>query len=168
MTKGWDWSNGAEAIAAQEKWDVRFMDIAKQVSTWSKDPSTKVGALLVRDRRILATGYNGFPRGIADDERLNDRETKYRLIVHAEMNVLMNALEAGISTKGADLYVYGLPCCPECTKNILQTGIKNVILHDPYLCGRPDWIETWETKSHPMFMNNEFAPGLRYLEPDDD
>ena len=87
--------------------------------------------------------------------------------IPTEMNVLMNALEAGISTKGADLYVYGLPCCPECTKNILQTGLENVVMHDPKTCGRPDWIKTWETQSWPMFMNNDYAPGLRFLEKKD-
>lgn len=157
----------AEAIVKYQnelKWDYRFMDIAQQVSTWSKDPSTKVGAVLVRDRRILATGYNGFPRGIADDERLHDREKKYQLIVHAEMNVLMNAVEGGISTKGADLYVYGLPPCTECTKNMLQTGLATIIMYNPKKCGRPDWIQIWETKSWPMFFN-DYAPALRFLEP---
>lgn len=162
MTKGY--ADGVEAYLNQQKWDYRFMEVAQLVSTWSKDPSTKVGAVLVRDRRILATGYNGFPRGVADDDRLNVREEKYPLIVHAEMNVFMNALEAGISSKGADLYVYGLPCCPECTKNILQTGLENVIMFNPKNCSRPDWIEIWEKKSWPMFFN-DFAPGLRYLDP---
>src|SRR6056300_1094742 len=75
------------------KWDQRFMDMAMMISTWSKDPSSKIGAVIVNDeRRILATGYNGFPRGIADyEERLNNREEKLDRIIHGEMNALMNA-----------------------------------------------------------------------------
>ena len=92
------------------KWDTRFMKLAREISTWSKDPSSKIGAVIVNDeRRILATGYNGFPKGIEDtEERLNDRDQKYPLIVHAEMNALMNALYSGVSVKDATIYVYGL------------------------------------------------------------
>jgi dCMP deaminase len=68
----------------REKWDCRFLEMAELVGSWSKDPSTKVGAVIVdKDRRIVSTGYNGFPQGIADrSELLNDREKKYKLIVH--------------------------------------------------------------------------------------
>ena len=83
------------------KWPIRFMNMAKMVSTWSKDPSSKIGAVAVNDERnILATGYNGFPKGIADtEERLNNKDEKYPRIVHAEMNALMNALYNGVSLK---------------------------------------------------------------------
>jgi dCMP deaminase len=135
----------------QEKWDRRFMDVAKLVSTWSKDPSSQIGAVLVKDRRILASGYNGFPRGIEDDERLDVREKKYPLVVHAEMNVLMNALEAGISARGATLYVYGLPICKECAKNILNSGIVRVVIGDPSECPRDDWSARWVFESEPIF-----------------
>ena len=69
-----------------EKWDGRFLDLAAHISNWSKDPSTKVGCVVVGpDREIRSTGFNGFPRGIADtDERLSDRNLKYPLICHAE------------------------------------------------------------------------------------
>ena len=66
------------------KWDKRFINIAESVSTWSKDPSRKIGAIAVRNRKILSTGYNGFPKGIEDTEaRLNVREIKYQYVVHA-------------------------------------------------------------------------------------
>lgn len=145
----------------QLKWDIRFMDIAKLVSTWSKDPSSKIGALLVRDRRILATGYNGFPKGIADDNRLNVREEKYPLVVHAEMNVLMNALEVGVAAKGATLYVCGLPVCSECAKNIIQAGIRNVVIADVYECPREDWVRKWHEESNPIFK--EARCEIRFL-----
>ena len=66
------------------KWDARWLEIAGVVSTWSKDPSTKIGAIAVKDKRLVSTGYNGFPRGIQDyDDRWNNREEKYKYVVHA-------------------------------------------------------------------------------------
>jgi dCMP deaminase len=134
------------------KWDNRFMKLAREISTWSKDPSTKIGAVIVNDeRRILATGYNGFPRGIEDtDERLKDREQKYPLIVHGEMNALMNALYSGVSVKDATLYVWGLPICAECTKNVIQSGIKRVVV--PFPEHAPEkWQKQWNELSKPMY-----------------
>ena len=136
------------------KWDTRFMKLAREISTWSKDPSSKIGAVIVNDdRRILATGYNGFPKGIEDtEERLNDREQKYPLIVHAEMNALMNALYSGTSVKGATIYVYGLPVCPECTKSIISAGIKRIVISpDPYVYITP-WTEKWKNVSYKMIQ----------------
>lgn len=134
------------------KWDRRFLKIAKEISTWSKDPSSKIGAVIVNDeRRILATGYNGFPRGIEDtEERLSNREEKYPRIIHAELNALMNALYSGVSVKGATLYVYGLPVCSDCTKSVIQSGIKRVVLTPTY--NAPEkWRVSWEALSAPMF-----------------
>ena len=73
------------------KWDLRFLKLAEHISNWSKDPSTKVGCIIVgEDREIRSTGFNGFPRGIEDsEERLNDRTQKYPLICHAEENAIM-------------------------------------------------------------------------------
>lgn len=112
------------------KWDERFLRTAKEISTWSKDPSTQVGAVIVNDdRRILATGYNGFPRGIDDSvERLEDRENKYKFIVHAEMNAIYNATYSGTSLNGSTLYVWGLPVCSECAKGVIQVGIKKIVM----------------------------------------
>jgi len=114
------------------KWTPRHFDTAKHISTWSKDPSKKIGAVAVgKNQNILATGYNGFPRGIKDDDRLNDRETKYKYVVHGEMNCIYNACLSGISLDGASLYVYGLPVCSECCKGIIQVGIKYVFAKVP-------------------------------------
>ena len=111
------------------KWKKRFLKLSKEISTWSKDPSTKVGALIIsEDRNIISTGYNGFPRNIEDtEERLNNRELKYKFILHAEMNCILNALYNGRSVKDCILFVHGLPPCSECTKSIIQAGIKKVI-----------------------------------------
>ena len=111
-------------------WDARYLDLAENVSSWSKDPSRKIGAVAVGSKgQILSQGYNGFPRGIDDSiKRYNDKETKYRYVVHAEMNVVYNATYNGISLDGATLYVTGLPVCSECAKGIIQTGVKRVVM----------------------------------------
>lgn len=112
------------------KWDKRYLMLAREVSTWSKDPSTKVGAVTVgRKKEVLSQGFNGFPRGILDtEERYQNRETKYKFVVHAEMNAIYNATYSGASLDGATLYVYGLPICSECAKGIIQVGIKKVVI----------------------------------------
>ena len=122
------------------------MAMAQGVSSWSKDPNTKVGAVAVGNKgQILSQGYNGFPRGILDtDDRLNDRETKYKYVVHAEMNVIYNATYNGVSLDGADLYVYGLPVCSECAKGIIQVGIKRVYVSKECLEKRPHWFESFQ------------------------
>lgn len=112
------------------KWDLRFMQLAQMVASWSKDPSTKVGAVIVDQNNIVqGMGYNGFPRGVDDsDERLNDREWKYPLVVHAEANAILNA---GHRAKGSRIYVWPtlmMPAaCPECAKLISQSGLREVI-----------------------------------------
>lgn len=128
-----------------DKWDKRYLQIAKSVSEWSKDPSTKVGAITVGNKgQILSTGFNGFPRGIEDtDERLNHRETKYKFVVHAEKNVIYNACINTVSLEGSTLYVYGLPVCSECCKGIVQVGVKKVVMQYPTPI--PDtWAESFK------------------------
>ena len=117
-------------------WDEYFMGVAMLASQRSKDPSTQVGACIVdEDKRILSTGYNGFPKGCSDDEFPWNRdesagETKYQYVVHAELNAILNA--SGKKLAGSTLYV-GLFPCNECAKAIIQAGIKEVIyLSDKY------------------------------------
>ena len=112
------------------KWDERYLALAAEVATWSKDPSTQVGAVTVGSKKeVLSQGFNGFPRGIHDtDERYNHRGTKYKFVVHAEMNAIYNATYSGTSLDGATLYVHGLPICSECAKGIIQVGIKKVVI----------------------------------------
>jgi len=128
---------------AIDKWDNRYINVAKMVATWSKDPSTQVGAVAVDAKgRILATGYNGLPRGIEDTrERLNDREIKYEMIVHAEMNAIYNATYNGVSLDESTFYISGLPCCHKCALGLIQVGVKRVVMH-----GDPEdlrWAESW-------------------------
>ena len=128
------------------KWIKRYIDLAKNVAEWSKDPSTKVGAVVVGHHgQILSQGYNGFPRKIRDtDPRLSNREEKYKFVVHAEMNCIYNACLNGVSLKRAELYVYGLPVCHECAKGVIQTGIKKVIACYPANI-KENWKKSFET-----------------------
>jgi dCMP deaminase len=132
------------------KWDSRYLNLAKEVSTWSKDPSSKIGAAAIGSKgQVLAQGYNGFPRGINDSPaRMNVKETKYKYVVHAEQNVIYNATYNGVSLDGSTLYVWGLPVCSDCAKGVIQVGIKRVVMP---LGSYPDhWVESF-TQTSSMF-----------------
>jgi dCMP deaminase len=107
-------------------WDQYFLGLAKSVSAASKDPSTKVGAVITRpDRTVASLGYNGFPRGIADtDERLNTREVKYGLVVHGEINAILTAREP---LHGYTLYTWPFLTCKNCALLVVQSGIARVV-----------------------------------------
>ena len=109
-----------------DKWDKRFLDLAELVSTWSKDPSTKVGACITdHQNRVISHGYNGFPRGVNDcEEILNDREKKYQRVIHAEPNAILFA-ERDLT--GCTIYTYPFQPCNACTTLIIQSGIKRVV-----------------------------------------
>ena len=117
-------------------WDEYFMGVALLAAERSKDPSTQVGACIIdNDKRILSTGYNGFPHGCSDDEFPWNRdesvgETKYNFVVHAELNAILNA--GGKSLVGSRIFVSLFPC-HECAKAIIQAGVKEVVyLSDKY------------------------------------
>ena len=118
----------------REKWDRRFLELARHYSTWSKDPSTQVGAVLVSIyREVVGMGYNGFPREVADTaERLNHRETKYQFVVHAEVNAIIHA---GHAASGTILYVFPTfsapPICNECCKVAIQAGVVGIVGYKP-------------------------------------
>lgn len=117
---------------SNEKWDLRFLEMASLVSTWSKDNSTKVGCVLVRtDKSIVSVGYNGFPRGIDDTipER-SQRPDKYLYTEHAERNALYNSLLNGSSVIGCTAYSTHLTCS-DCARGLIQSGIKRFVCYDP-------------------------------------
>jgi dCMP deaminase len=125
-------------------WDQRFLRLAEHVAGWSKDPSTKVGSVIVdAKRRVLGVGYNGFPRGIADDPTtLANRPEKLSMTVHAEMNSILNT-GTPMSLEGATLYATLYPC-NECAKAIIQAGIARVVTYTP----KSDrWKEAHDTAS---------------------
>lgn len=110
-------------------WDEYFTKLCIATSKKSKDPSTKVGAIIVGSHHeIRSSGWNGFPRGVDDNSaRYANRELKYKLVVHGELNAICNANLAGISLEGCILYVYPFFPCNECAKAIIQVGIKEVV-----------------------------------------
>jgi dCMP deaminase len=132
------------------KWDQRFLALAEHIAAWSKDPSTKVGCVVVgADREIRSTGFNGFPRGIEDDSgRLENREKKYPLICHAEENAIMHAARIGMPLKGCSAYVTWPPCT-RCARSLIQAGVAEVVF--PEGCEIPDrWTEDFETSKGMM------------------
>ncbi|MEM9461163.1 MAG: dCMP deaminase family protein [Myxococcota bacterium] len=127
-----------------DKWDRRFIELARHIAGWSKDPSTKVGCVVVGpDREIRSTGFNGFPRGIDDSiERLSDRNQKYPLICHAEENAIMHAARIGVSLKDCSAYVTWPPCT-RCARSLIQAGVRMV--HYPAGLTIPErWIADFE------------------------
>lgn len=113
-------------------WELRFKELAKHIASWSKDRSTKVGAIIVDDhKRILSVGYNGFPTGCDDnvEERYN-RPLKYRWTEHAERNAIYNAARNGVMTDGSVMYLFWFPCT-DCARAIIQSGIREIYCDKP-------------------------------------
>jgi deoxycytidylate deaminase len=107
------------------KWIQRFLGMAEYVSTWSKDPSTKTGAVIVApDNMIISLGYNGFPKGVHDDPALyKNRSAKYERIIHSEVNAI---LAARTDLSGCSIFCYPLMPCSRCATVIIQSGISTV------------------------------------------
>lgn len=122
----------------QLKWDKRFLDMARLVSTWSKDPSTQTGAVIVRpDKTVLSVGFNGFPKKMNDnDELYADREVKYSRIIHCEMNAVLHSPE---TVNGCILYTYPFASCDRCAVHMIQAGIVRFVF--PEL--PEDKVERW-------------------------
>ena len=128
----------SDHLTRQLKWDCYFLSMCLLNTTMSLDPSTQVGAVVVGpDLEVRSTGFNGFPRHIHDTEdRLSNRETKLKLMVHAEMNACLAAARIGVSVKGCTLYlvatnktggIWGGPPCTRCTVEMIQAGITEVV-----------------------------------------
>lgn len=121
------------------KWDIRFLELAQHVGSWSKDPSTQVGAVIVDDNnRVVSIGYNGFPRGVEDDSRLYDRAAKLAIVVHGEMNALVFAQR---NLEGCTLYTSPFMPCTHCAGVVIQTGIVRVVT---WQSDNPRWQEDFE------------------------
>lgn len=121
-----------------EKWDKRFLELAQHVAQWSQDPSTKVGAVIVRpDRTLVSTGYNGFARYVKDSPlRLNDRELRLSFTIHAELNAILTAHEV---VAGYTLYCTHHPCA-HCAGAIAQAGLARLV----YFAPSPEFTERWK------------------------
>lgn len=142
-------------------WNRRFLDLAKYVAQWSKDPSTKCGCVIVKtNHEIVSLGFNGFPRGIVDDERLEDRNEKYEIVLHAEENAL---LSARCDVTGCTAYVSFTPCS-RCASKLIQAGIKTVVFIGPSKDQEARWGESM-ARSKALFREAkvaymEFDPAL--------
>lgn len=125
-------------VGTATKWDWRFLALAEHVSRWSRDPSTKVGAVIADDqKRVVSLGFNGFPQGMGDHpERYENREVKYSRVVHAEINALIFA--RGVPA-GATLYTFPLMPCDRCVVQLLQAGIRRFVAPQASL----DHVERW-------------------------
>lgn len=115
-----------------QKWHRRWLQLARHISTFSKDPSTKVGAVIIdKNNKLVSIGYNGFPKDVEDTtERYLDKKIKYSMIVHAEQNAILNT---NVDLQDCTLYVYPTlmkgACCNECAKSVATKGIKNVVYY---------------------------------------
>lgn len=114
----------------RRKWDGTLLGWAQYISTASKDPSTKVGAIIAdQNNRVTGMGYNGFAIGVKDTEkRLKDRCLKYSLVLHAETNALLSACK----TQECTIYVWPMPPCSQCMSQIIQSGIVRVVAPAEY------------------------------------
>tara|TARA_B100001113_G_C21012704_1_gene580030 strand:+ start:422 stop:847 length:426 start_codon:yes stop_codon:yes gene_type:complete len=137
------------------KWDERFIELAKLVGSWSKDPSTQVGAVIVDQKnRIVSVGYNGFPQKISDNDRLNDRDKKYNVIVHAEANAI---LFANRDLSECTIYTYPFQPCSRCSGLIIQSGIKRVVT---IINDNPRWKKDFSTSEQ---MLTEAGVNIDYV-----
>lgn len=150
----------------ESRWTENYLNLAKNVSEWSSDPSTKIGTVAVGERgQILSTGYNGFPRGLRlvnEKELFANREEKYKYIVHGEANCIYNATLNGVSLNGASLYNYGLPVCAECAKACIQVGIRRV-----FMCQPTKIADKWE-KSYQFTAELFRLAGVSAIRYDED
>jgi len=128
-----------ETTTTQQQWDHRLLDMAQLVSTWSRDPSTKVGAVIVTPENVVVSvGYNGFAQAMPDlSKHYANREVKYSRIVHSETNAIVLARK---DVRGHTLYVT-LPPCDRCAVTIIQSGIVRVVC--PEVVG-DDAFERWK------------------------
>lgn len=149
----------------QTVWDYRYLDVAKVICDWSKDPVYKHSCIAVKDNRIISTGYNGYPAG-ADDSDMYDREIKRAKVIHAEKNCIYNCLLPE-KLKGSTFYIWGLKvspygfnsyggltCCMSCASAMIQVGVKRIVMKERAL------LSLEEYKDDPPYFQES---ALRYL-----
>jgi dCMP deaminase len=118
------------------KWDTRFLGLAAHISAWSKDPSSQVGAVITDGNRIISLGYNGFAAGVEDKaERLDDRNCKLNLTIHAEENAMIFAKR---DLTGCTVYVTHPPC-PRCASKLIQEEVGRIV----YIAPSDDFLSRW-------------------------
>lgn len=123
----------------QKKWDLRFLELARVVASWSKDPSSKCGAVIVRPNlTVMSMGYNGHPQGMSDaPENYDDRSKKYSRVVHAEMNALLFSRDP-LPLTGCTLYTTAPPC-DRCVVHCIQAGLHRYVFSAPSKGQKERW-----------------------------
>ena len=121
-----------------EKWDRRFLALARHLAEWSKDPTTKVGCVIVGpSNEVRALGYNGLPRNVDESAPRLARPDKYVWIEHAERNAIYTAARTGVPLEGCRMYVSWFPCI-DCARAAVQVGLTEIVAVEP------DWsLEPW-------------------------
>jgi dCMP deaminase len=138
------------------KWDTRFLGLAAHISSWSKDPSSQVGAVITDGNRIISLGYNGFAAGVNDSEdRLEDRVCKLNLTIHAEENAMIFAKR---DLTGCTVYVTHPPC-PRCASKLVQEEVKRVV----FIAPSEDFLSRWSEDLKLSFQMYEEA-GIEHIE----
>ncbi|MGL4734170.1 MAG: dCMP deaminase family protein [Enterovibrio sp.] len=120
------------------KWNIRFYQMAQLVASWSKDPSTQVGAVIAKGNHIISLGFNGYPHGIFDSAATDQREIKLLKTLHAEENAILFAKR---DLQGCAIWVTHFPC-PNCAAKIIQTEISDVYCPEP----EEDFLARWQEK----------------------
>ncbi len=140
------------------KWDIRFLNLAKLISTWSKDPSTQCGAVITKGKEIISVGFNGFPKNTSDNNNLyQNRQEKYKRIIHAEINAIAFAKR---DLTNCTIYVYPMQPCSQCTALIIQSGIKRIVTLQP----SKDTLKRWEKSFNiAQIMLIEAQVELKYI-----
>ncbi len=142
------------------KWTQRFLGIAHEIASWSKDPSTKVGAIAVSpSRQLLAEGYNGLPRRVLDSDTRMQRPEKYLWTVHAEANLLAHAARNGIKLEGSTVYVTHHPCA-QCAALLIQAGIVQVVIDNAGKTNMPQ--EQFDVASRMFYEAGVITMGVDY------
>ena len=145
-------------LPSSQKWHARFLSLSDDIASWSKDPSRGVGAVIVsQNHQIVATGFNGLPRGIEDTPNRLQRPIKYDLVVHAELNAIIQCARNGVTPIGCAIYSSFFPCV-NCALAIVQAGIETVVTYKP-ADGDEHWLESID-KSRVVFEE----AGVEFLE----
>ncbi len=149
-----------DKLMISDVWDERWLKLAIQIGTWSKDPSRGVGCVIVgSSNQILSSGYNGFARGVNDhEESRNKRPAKYDWTEHAERNAIYNAARTGVALEGATIYLPWFPCAA-CSRAIVQVGINVLVAIRP-AADDPQWADQFEVSE---IMLREAGVQIRYL-----
>jgi len=146
-----------------ENWDEYFFRLAYVVAQKSHDPKTRIGSILVRDKNVISTGYNSFPRLVNDSaERYNNRDLKRKIVCHSEENTILTSARLGINTSNTTLFTFGFPCC-NCMKILIQGGVSDLVTHKqwPNLIHSPEWIESIELS---RILANEAGINIRIFD----